>query len=320
MGIMFKVTGKKLKKLDENYTKFKVEKDIQKLIENNISTIFPNLSVVKSEYILKGLRMDTLCYNKQFRSFVIIEYKYDKNKSLTDQGLSYLSLLLDNKHEVLLKLNKKIKKNLDVEDVDWESTRTIFISKDFTAYQTNTARLNIVPIDCYRFKSYGDVIELEELEKSSEKISIKNNEKPIKSKHYKRIELTDHDVFKYMNLSDDEIGYVLEIKKSIKEFTFKLYMGQIKIFLEGIEIGAVSFDYPDTTRQVRFLIRDRDRTLIFAFELENIHNKYKNPKKIVPTLNTIDNWEGKHCSPIQSKSDVKKIIQVLRKVQKAEFP
>ena len=65
---------------------FKLEKEIQSLVEENIDEFF-NLEFVKSELTIKSFRIDSLCYDKTNGSFVIIEYKNTKNYSVIDQGL-----------------------------------------------------------------------------------------------------------------------------------------------------------------------------------------------------------------------------------------
>ena len=43
---------------------FLLEKDIQKIVEKNIDTIF-SLKFIASEYILDNLRLDTLCFDSE---------------------------------------------------------------------------------------------------------------------------------------------------------------------------------------------------------------------------------------------------------------
>ena len=83
---------------------FKLEKDIQKVTENNLYTIL-KLEFVKSEFTLNNFRIDTLAFDKEANTFVIIEYKRDKNFSVIDQGYAYLSLMLNNKADFILLSN-----------------------------------------------------------------------------------------------------------------------------------------------------------------------------------------------------------------------
>ena len=100
------------KLLPINEVSFVLEKDIQKIVEDNIYSLF-GLEFVASEFFLEGLRVDTLGFDKESRSFVIIEYKKDRNFTVIDQGYTYLSLLLNNKAEFILLYNKNNKYNIN---------------------------------------------------------------------------------------------------------------------------------------------------------------------------------------------------------------
>src|SRR6476619_1115297 len=85
---------------------FDLERDIQTLVEQNMRAIF-GLNFISSEFMLNNLRVDSLGYDEESNSFVIIEYKRDKNFSIIDQGYAYLGLLLNNKAEFTLIYNEK---------------------------------------------------------------------------------------------------------------------------------------------------------------------------------------------------------------------
>ena len=73
-----------IKKVD-----FKKERELQRLTENNLEELF-NLKFIATEFQVDNLRIDTLAYDSETNSFVIIEYKNTKNYSVIDQGYSYL--------------------------------------------------------------------------------------------------------------------------------------------------------------------------------------------------------------------------------------
>ena len=112
---------------------FKKEREIQNLIENNTDGIF-ELEFVSSEFKVGGFRIDTLCFDKENKSFIIIEYKKGKNYSLIDQGYTYLSLLLNHKSDFILEYNENKKNNLKREDIEWSTSKILFISPSFNAY------------------------------------------------------------------------------------------------------------------------------------------------------------------------------------------
>lgn len=76
--------------------RFRSEKEMQRLTEKNLNSIF-GLEFVKSEVTFSNLRIDTLGFDNETKSFVIIEYKKGKNFSVIDQGFAYLALLVNKK-------------------------------------------------------------------------------------------------------------------------------------------------------------------------------------------------------------------------------
>lgn len=101
--------------------KIELEKDIQKLVEENMNAVF-NIDFVTSEFELDGLSVDSLGFDKDSRSFVIIEYKREKNISVIDQGYAYLALLLNNKAEFILIYNERNVTPIKKDGVDWSQS------------------------------------------------------------------------------------------------------------------------------------------------------------------------------------------------------
>ena len=60
---------------------FDLEKDIQSLVEENVETLF-NLEFVSSEFTVGEFRLDSLCYDNETNSFVVIEYKRGSSYSV----------------------------------------------------------------------------------------------------------------------------------------------------------------------------------------------------------------------------------------------
>jgi hypothetical protein len=154
---LFKVTNNTLKEVGR--TNFKLEKDIQSLIEKNLKDVF-NLEFIATEFEVKlgaeKFRIDTLGYNQETKSFVIIEYKKVKDYSVVDQGYTYLSALINNKSDFVLKYINKTKTNLDLKDFDWSQSRVIFISPTFSSYQKNSVNFRDVPFELWQIQKYED--------------------------------------------------------------------------------------------------------------------------------------------------------------------
>ena len=134
---------------------FSLEKDIQRLAENNLERIF-DLRFVRSEFPLQTFRIDTLAIDEKTNSFVILEYKRDKNFSVIDQGYAYLSLMLNNKADFILEHNEKCQTTLKRNDIDWSQSRVIFVSPSFTNYQREAINFKDLPIELWEVKNYSN--------------------------------------------------------------------------------------------------------------------------------------------------------------------
>lgn len=78
---IFNINNQKLSAIKEK--EIDLEKDIQKLTEDNLETVF-SLQFVSTEFALKNFRIDTLGFDKETDAFVIIECKRDKSFSVID--------------------------------------------------------------------------------------------------------------------------------------------------------------------------------------------------------------------------------------------
>lgn len=150
---IFSLDSGKLKEISD--IPLKLEKDLQETVEKNLDVIF-GLEFVSNEFQLQGLRIDTLAYDKESDSFVIIEYKREKSSSVVDQGLAYLSLLLNNKAEFILLYNEHSDDKLRKDDVDWSQSKVIFIANSFTLYQTQALGFRDLPIELWEVKQYSN--------------------------------------------------------------------------------------------------------------------------------------------------------------------
>lgn len=195
---------------------FALEKDIQKLTEENLQTIF-NLQFVKSEFALNGLRIDTLAYDNENSCFVIIEYKKDQNFSVIDQGYAYLSLMLNNKADFILEYSEDCNKNLKKDDVDWTQSRVIFISPAFSKYQQQAINFKDLPIELWEIFNYENgIVQYSKLKspETSESIKKISNKSDVVKKVSEEVKVyTEED---FLNTSPEEIKTLYaELKSKI---------------------------------------------------------------------------------------------------------
>jgi len=196
---------------------FKLEKEIQSVVESNVETLF-GLEFVKSEFSLGKFRLDSICFDNNTNSFVIIEYKKGSSYSVIDQGYSYLSLMLNNKSDFILEYNETKNKTLKRGDVDWSQSRIIFVSPSFNTYQKNSVNFKDVPFELWEIKRYSNgTIGLDQhMSSSDESIEmVEGNKNSVIKNVGKEVKVyTEESVFDGKNNSIKELYYQLREKVS----------------------------------------------------------------------------------------------------------
>lgn len=168
---LYNLNKTKLAQLKEK--PFKLEREIQNLFEQNLAAL-TGLEFVKSEFTIKGKRIDTLAYDIQSNAFIIIEYKRDKNVSVVDQGFTYLSLMLENKADFVLTYNETLNRNLHSSKIDWSQTRVVFVSPSFTENQRLATNFKDIAIELWEIKRFeNDIISINPIKKTKSAESIK---------------------------------------------------------------------------------------------------------------------------------------------------
>ena len=203
---------------------FKLEKEIQKLIEENVENLF-SLEFISSEFSVGGFRLDSLCFDNQTNSFVVIEYKKGSSYSVIDQGYSYMSIMLNNKSDFILEYIEKTGKPLKKDEVDFSQSRIIFISQSFNSYQKNSVNFKDVPFELWEIKKYsnGTVSLNQHLSSSRESIQKIEGGKSSLIK----------DVGKEVK-SFDESDHTRKMNKTMLE-VWEIFKSKL-IELEGVEI------------------------------------------------------------------------------------
>lgn len=213
---------------------FRLEKEIQTLFEQNLSD-FTGLEFIKSEFVIKSNRIDTLAYDAESSAFVIIEYKRERNYSVVDQGVSYLNLMLDYKADFVLEYNENQNKNLKRQDVDWSQSRIIFVSPSFTDFQKQSTNFKDLGIELWEIKRYQDgIISINPLQKAKSAPSIKQVQK-VESEEIQKItkEIQQYDEDYHLADKSDDIkelyeqfrDSILNLASDLETNPKKLYIG-----------------------------------------------------------------------------------------------
>jgi len=228
--LLYKNNSKTLNRVKEE--KFQLEKEIQSICENNLEKIF-GLTFVKSEFSINNFRIDTLAFNEETKSFVIIEYKKVKNYSVIDQGYGYLSSMLNNKADFIIEYNESLDKNLKRNTVDWSQSKVIFVSPSFTNYQKESINFKDLPIELWEVKKFeNDFV-------SFNNIKAKNpteNIATITNQNEENEELKELKVYSEDDHLNNKPEYLIELYGKIKEGIFN-FSDEIEIYFVKFYVG-----------------------------------------------------------------------------------
>ena len=127
-------------------SKFVNEKHMQRLVEDNIETLFPGLKFLKTEFrdMVEGERRpDTIAFDTNQNTFVVIEYKNKRNSDVVAQANTYLRDMEQNKAALVLEHSAKMNcKPLDKKLFCWEDMYAIIMAPEFGPFQISGASKN----------------------------------------------------------------------------------------------------------------------------------------------------------------------------------
>lgn len=138
-----------------------LERDVQRLVEANLEQLF-SLEFVDTEFAIENVRFDTLAFDRESNTPVIIEFKKSFEKSLFDQGLEYLNILFSRKADFSVALHKKLGISPDPDKISWENARVVFVSGHYSERQKRAVSFQGLPIELWSFDWFeNDFFQLE---------------------------------------------------------------------------------------------------------------------------------------------------------------
>lgn len=265
--------GKSLQLIKEK--NFKLERDIQRLIEANLPQLL-KLDFIRSEFSIGHFRIDTLAFDKERNSFVIIEYKRDKSFSVIDQGYAYLSTMLNNKADFILEYNETMASTLKRNDVDWSQSRVIFISPRFSAYQKDAINFKDLPIELFEIRRYSnETILFEQVHNPNSTESINVISKSDKTFNTVNKEVKVYNEQDHLNNSNEDIQELyLQIRDRIQS-SYDNIMIQPKKQTVGLKINENIFcDFVFQKKELKLFLNlksgDLDDSKGWARDVSNV--------------------------------------------------
>ena len=243
---VYRINKSKLEPLSKR--KLDLESDVQKLTELNLETLFGlkfvsgasnkefHIPVQEQEFYI-----DTLAFDEEQKSFVIIEYKKDRSFSVIDQGFAYLSAIVNHKADLILELNERLGKNFKKADIDWDASRVIFISPEFTNYQKNAINFKDLPFYLYEVDYYsGDIIDYSPIKPYQTSASvthfIKDPNIQKVAKEIKVYSIDDH----YKKASPEIVKLLDEIRDRIRQIDSQIIEKPVGNYI-GYKINWFNF-------------------------------------------------------------------------------
>ena len=281
---------------------FKLEKEMQNLFEKNLTQI-TGLEFVKSEFSIQSYRLDTLAFDKENNSFVIIEYKRGYNYSVFDQGVSYLNTLLKYKADFVLEYNETLEKSLKKDDVDWSQSKIVFVSSAFNQNQKQAVDFKDLNIELWEVKRYeNDIIVIDGVKKSAASPSIKQTPQKEDSelveitkqiKSYTEEELLEGKSDEVVELYNDFKQAILNLSPEIEIIPQKLYL--------AFKIGRNNItDIQIQNKNLKIFINMKRGDL-------------EDPKKMTRDISSIGHWgNGDYQISVSDTKNIEYIMSLIK--------
>lgn len=130
-----------------------LERNLQTCIEKNMQAFF-GVRFLQSEYPITNGRMDSIGIDEN-NCPVIFEYKRSVNENVINQGLFYLSWLLDHRDSFKILVLETLGMEV-AQDIDWSAPCVICIASDFTKYDLHAVEVMQRNIKLVKYKKYDD--------------------------------------------------------------------------------------------------------------------------------------------------------------------
>ena len=309
MKDVFKIESEHLTKL--NQIPFENEKILQILIEKNLDTVFDGLEFLSTEFQIKDLRPDSVAFDTEKNSFVIIEYKNVKNKQVLDQGATYYRLLKEYKGDFVLLYNRLKNKQHEIDYFNWDEPYVIFLSPEFTKYQIGATGIG-VPVRLYQIHQFDEgIITIERMgETATEHARFGLSEDTTKTKSYVRLD--EYDEEKYLNgeyktgsSSPETRELYFKIKNRLLETFEELEARQRKAYMgfysKNIDACICTLDVAKAKIKIAYAITVKKNIL--------------SPSEFIRDVEKIGIYGvGHYQSEIKNEEDIEKSLQYVQKV------
>ena len=222
---IFEIDSGKAKRV--RLSEFKIEKDLQRLVEENLETIF-NCRLIATEFSTGNIhsgRIDTLAISEDLNP-VIIEYKKVASSDLINQSLYYLHWIKDHKGDFQIAAYKALNKEVEV---DWSDIRVICLAPEYKKYDLHAVQVMGANIELWQYKIYENgILNIEEVYRQTTTNSHQepedfNGKNPVMVEAGKKAALTRKTATYTLEEHYDNLnGTVLELFNTVRDYIISL--------------------------------------------------------------------------------------------------
>lgn len=300
---------------------FKLERDLQALIESKLYEL-TGLELVKSEFVIKDRRIDTLAFDREKQSFVIIEYKRDQSSSVVDQGFAYIQLMLQYGSELIVEFNENpIGSNTSLKrsDVDWTQSKVVFVAPSFNKNQVAATNFKDVAIELWEVKYFeNDIFSFNIISKSDNAPSLRKatpkSQNEIKQRVEKTITLSDEQdngESLPLTIAYDENYHLENTPSELQELYFDL-KGRITSINEDISIKYLKLYIAFKLGSRNIVDIDLKKKTVKLF-INLPLGILDDPKKLARDVSKIGHWgNGDYEISIDSNTDIDYLMFIIK--------
>lgn len=282
-----------------------LERDVQHLVEANLDFLF-GIEFVQSELSIENVRFDTLAFDKENNTPVIIEFKKSFEKSLFDQGLEYLNILFSRKADFSIILHKKLGISPDPDKLSWENARVIFVGNRFSERQKRAVSFQGLPIELWSFDWLeNDLFKLEK-ESLNKEASLSEFAKAIGSEAVAidkvRREIKEYDRDHHKKDANPKIWELFEkIESGVKDW------GDFEVRYRKLYIGFFG-------KQSFFVVKLLKSKLQVEFGKKRDATIFKDIKGVHDISKS--DWNHAFMFEVESEKDLDELFLILNKAYK----
>lgn len=207
-------------------TNFNVERDLQRLIEGNLQTVF-RCRFVASEFptgIQHGGRIDTLALSEDGNP-VIIEYKKVASSELVTQSLYYLAWIHDHKGDFEIAARKALGQQVDI---DWNDVRVICLAPSYKKFDLHAVQVMGASIELWTYRLFANQsLYIEEVQQKEIAASVptepESTKNPVMVEAGRKAALAAKTgVYSFEDHISDKPPLIREIVLAVQEFVMGL--------------------------------------------------------------------------------------------------